>query len=248
MKPSYPRFAVVTATRRAPVARACIESWQDHASLDWTVHQVVGQLGVVPAFAEGVAAAAKAGAEIICCCHDDVLIEQDGWDAVVIEHFETHPRCGLAGFAGGRGLGHAAIYSIPYEPHQLAREDFVSNLRDAEAHGRRVRYPIQVAALDGLSQIGRAEFFVDAWKTLQDLGMQHHFYDGALGCLAARAKLEAWMIPIRAHHYGGQTAVLDSAYNAWAGEQVDGGDAGFWRESHRIGYDAFRDVLPIRVG
>jgi hypothetical protein len=120
-----------------------------------------------------------------------------------------------------------------------------------------------VACLDGFSQIGRREFWQGLrydrgevtdfgaggppWTVLQDLGIVHHLYDGLLGCLAARAGWETWYLPIACRHYGGRTAVGDRGYQAWAAAQPQGGDHGFWREAHRIGYEAFRDVLPLRV-
>ena len=69
----------------------------------------------------------------------------------------------------------------------------------------------------------------------------------ALGCLAARYGWETWYLPIACTHYGGRTAVGDPGYPAWAPPQVEGGDQGFWAHAHRTGYDAFRDVLPLRV-
>lgn len=116
-------------------------------------------LGVVPAFAIGVQRALEDGADIIACLHDDLLIQQYAWDLTVKHFFYAHPRCGLVGFGGGTGLGAGDIYQTPYNPMQLARQDFVSNMQDAEAHGRRGLVPERVACLDGFSQIGRREFW-----------------------------------------------------------------------------------------
>lgn len=85
------------------------------------------------------------------------------------------------------------------------------------------------------------------WTILERLGMVHHFYDGALGAIAARYGWETWYLPIACKHYGGQTAVGDSGYQDWAKTQVADGDHGFWEAAHKLGYEAFRDVLPLRV-
>jgi len=172
---------------------------------------------------------------------------------------------GLVGFGGAIGLGTDAIYQEAYDPMQLARIGFRSNLVDAENHGTRSLVPEMVVCLDGFSQIGRHAFFTGLkehewntrslsrraperpWQTLQRLGIVHHFYDGALGCLARRAGWQVRYLPVRCRHYGGQTAVGDPGYQRWANTAIDGGDRGFWEKSHRVGYDTFRDVLPLRL-
>lgn len=222
-------------------------------------------LGVVPAFALGVAQALKQGAEIICCFHDDLRIEQDSWDLTVLEEFDRHPEMGLAGFGGGKGLGTDDIYQAPYDPMQLARQDFISNMSDAEAHGRRVIYSERAACFDGFCQIGRRQFWygdsnkfnapsagrTPGWPNLfnrmADAGLVHHAYDSALGAYAARLGWEARLIPVRCTHLGGQTAVGEPRYSDWAQQQIPGGDHGFWEQSHKVVYQEFRDVLPIRT-
>lgn len=229
-------------------------------------------MGVVPAFALGVRRALQDGHEILACFHDDLLIEQDGWDELVLSHFALNDACGLLGFGGARGLGDPDLYVTPYRPMQLARREFLSNMRDAEAHGQRMTVATRVSCLDGFSQIGRREFWQgyyrgapiaseltrmedllqdrgsdNLFEAMQALGVIHHFYDGMLGCYATRLGWETWMLPVRVHHYGGRTAVSDETYHAWAQRQDPQGDQGFWEAAHRIGYEHFRDVLPLRV-
>ena len=222
-------------------------------------------LGSVGAFRLGVDHVLEQwqGAEVIACLHDDLELHDPHWGEQVLRHFDRQPACGLAGFGGALGLGDDDLYKKPYDPMQLARRHFRSNLTNAEAHGVRSLLPERVACLDGFSQIGRREFWAGRepvtvlgasfrgaprpWTTLQDLGFIHHFYDGALGCLAARYGWETWYLPIACTHYGGRTAVGDPGYQDWAKTQCEGGDHGFWKSAHRIGYDHFRDVLPLRV-
>jgi hypothetical protein len=203
--------------------------------------------GVVPAFAKGVAAAFADGAEAVVCLHDDVLIEQPGWDLGVQNALDRGMRFG--GFGGATRLGSASLYVEPFDPMQLARGGFVSNLRDAEAHGARSRVAVKCVCFDGFCQIGTKDWFGTAWQALVDLGIQHHLYDGLLGCLAARAGAQlGWMIPVACHHFGGATAVGSQAYQAWAKTQHAEGDQGFWLEAHRRGAEEFKDQLPLELG
>lgn len=228
-------------------------------------------LGTVPAFTAGVDLALRdyPDAEVLACLHDDLEILEEGWAEKVVERFQRQPAIGLLGFGGAIGLGDSDIYQKPYAPKQLARIGFRSNLVDAEVHGYRSLLAERVAALDGFSQVGRREFWsgytgssgynadheLDAlqgprerpWHVLADLGLVHHIYDGALGCLAARYGWETWFLPLRCRHYGGSTAVGDEGYQRWAKTQHEGGDHGFWEQGHKAVYEAFRDVLPIRV-
>jgi hypothetical protein len=283
-----PRLVIVTATTNPARALSCFRSWGDApivavanncdpfsppfpwlgaAPISWLSSATY--LGTVPAFRRGVDfALAHTDAEVIACLHDDVELFAGDWAERVLRHFDRQPACGLAGFGGAIGLGDSAIYQKPYDPMQLARVGFRSNMRDAELHGVRSLLTEQVACLDGFSQIGRREFWEGAladghdddrsvdfdnsglarpWTALEALGVMHHFYDGMLGCLAKRYGWETWYLPSGCHHYGGRTAVGDQNYQAWAKTQCEGGDHGFWEAAHRIGYEQFRDVLPLRV-
>lgn len=266
-------IGVVTATTNREKSRDCRESWGDVPVFVVAGRDGSGAYtGVVPAFRRGVdqALADARGFDLVACFHDDLEITDPHWAETVCGYFAQNPAMGLAGFGGAIGLGADGLYEQEYRPELLARIGFRSNLVGAEAHGRRSLVPERVACLDGFSLILRREFAegrigphgeprpatiyderttqaLRPWTVLEDLGMVHHFYDGALGCLAARYGWETWYLPIACRHYGGRTAVGDPGYQQWALQQADGGDHGFWRAAHRIGYDAFRDVLPLRV-
>lgn len=261
---------IVTATTNKARAKRCIDSWMHYAGPEVPQILIVENggsdpyLGTVPAFRQGVdLALTDPHTEIIACLHDDFEIKEHDWVTKVVRHFQRHPKCGLLGFGGAIGLGDTDIYQKPYQPIQLARIGFRSNLDDAEAHGMRSLLPEPVACLDGFSQIGRRAFWqgcpyegrtvthyispLRPWTTLESLGIVHHFYDGALGCLARRQGWETWYLPLRAKHHGGQTAVGDNGYQEWAKTQIEGGDYGFWKKAHDVSYEAFRDVLPLRA-
>jgi len=246
VKPTNSALAVVTASLDLDQAQECTQSWRDRAAYELPTYIIAGHMGVVPAFAQGVARAFAEGATAVVCLHDDVLIEQDGWDLMVESELDRGTK--FAGFGGAIQLGSADLYHTPYDPMQLARGGFVSNMRDAEAHGTRVRNLMQCVCFDGFCQIGTKDWFKAAWAWLGASGVRHHFYDGMLGCLAARAHVQpGMMIPVACHHYGGRTAVGSQAYHQWAHTQHAEGDQGFWLEAHAKGYEAFRDVLPLSV-
>ncbi len=209
-------------------------------------------LGVVPAFCLGIRAALAQAQpqDIICCLHDDVEIQEQDWDLKILEHFDSHPGTVLAGFFGATGLGADDIYQTPYDPMQLARRDCWSNVDDAEAHGQRSEVAKRAVCFDGFSQIMTVECAGYIVDELERSKLIHHGYDSAIGALAARYynnDYEAWMIPVKCHHAGGQTAVGDPGYQAWAKAKIDKGDQGFWEQSHRYFYENLRDVLPLRL-
>lgn len=267
------KLSIVTASTNLERAAPCLQSWQEYCLEGPDLYVVLNgklpastkavaeslglravtmlvaadYLGTVKAFKVGTDQALLEGADIVACLHDDLLIQEQGWDQKVIGHFEKHPACGLLGFGGAVGLGDSDIYQKPYAPQQLARIGFRSNMQDAELHGIRSTLAEKVACLDSFSMIFRKELAAITWKWMDDHAVVHHFHDGIAGCLAARHRWDTWYLPVACHHLGGRTAVGDQGYQAWAKQQNGVGDQEFWRRSHEIGYNEFRDVLPLRV-
>lgn len=206
-------------------------------------------LGVVPAFIRGVELAYQLhpGAAAIACLHDDCLIQEPRWATQVLNYFATHSQCVLLGFGGAAQLGEDQVDGVPYRPELLVRKDFMSNMQDAEAHGRRVITPRQVAVLDGFSLIVRREYTRLLWGQLKHLRLTHHAYDAAAGAIVAQAGLEVHLLPLACHHLGGQTAVGDADYQTWARAQTPKGDQGFWEDAHARVFQAFHQLLPIVV-
>ena len=293
------RLVIVTATTNPNRALRCLQSWGpvpivlvingpigvgqagwEHHLGPLAVIKEPEYLGTVEAFKRGTDFALKNpeaeiiaclhDAEIIACLHDDWLIQDASWAERTLRTFDQHPEVGLLGYGGAIGLGSDDLYKKPYDPMQLARIGFRSNLVDAEVHGVRSLLAEEVACLDGFSQVGRREFWEGArcdvlpvsrqvgyslnhnisdrpWQVLTKIGVRHHFYDGALGAIAKRHGWKVWYLPVYGRHLGGQTAVGDIGYQEWAKKQVEGGDHGFWEEAHRKSYEAFRNELPIRI-
>lgn len=137
-----PRLYVVTATIDPEKTHHLWRSWRENATHDdWEGHVLVnsgqsqGQdddkvnadlirltspgrysralevVGVVPAF-HAVTAALPANDDIIALLHDDVRINEKGWDEKLLWWFENHPGCVLAGFGGAYGVGREGMYDL----------------------------------------------------------------------------------------------------------------------------------------
>lgn len=181
--------------------------------------------------------------------HDDIEIHDQDWVERVENFFAAQPRCGMVGFGGAAGLGTADIYKHPYDLHQMARLDFMSNMVDAEQHGRRITEPEQGVVLDGFAQIIRKTAYeeVGGWETILKMEITFHMYDAAMACLLARKGWEVWVLPVSCTHHGGRTSTTPE-YDAWLRKQGVHGDSEVHQKAHRIVYKEFRDVLPLRVG
>jgi hypothetical protein len=185
--------------------------------------------------------------------HDDVEIDdpdvnQDKIMSSMQRFFDDHPRCGMVGFGGATGLGTPDIYKRPYDYRQLARIRYMSNMTDAEAHGKRVTVPHQVAVLDGFCQIIRRTAYEDVggWKAVLDMGIEFHMYDFAMACLMYENEWEVWMLPVSCTHHGGRTSTTKE-YDAWLRSRRIDGDLEVHQKAHKICYDRFRKILPLRV-
>jgi hypothetical protein len=215
-------------------------------------------LGTVGSFLQGVGAVPGLEAEdtIVALLHDDLKITEAGWGDKILEHFASHPDCGLAGFGGASGVGVEGMYERPFDPMSLVRHDFQSNMRDAEAHGRRVTTPRKVAVLDGFSLVARGPLAIAALTNLSGRGVVHHAYDVYFGVLAKQLGYETWLLPFECHHGGGQTAVANPKYAEWAQKRFVAldpasdevvGDQAVWMHAHRQVYELSRGVLPFAV-
>lgn len=183
--------------------------------------------------------------DVLCYLHDDVKCFEQGWDERVRKEFED-PSVGVVGFGGGLGHGHPDIYKTPYKLEQLARFDYRSNTRDAEVHGVREPGVCDVAVLDGFALCVRRELLdrCGGWQ-VYDLPPMHN-YDYYICLMAHRYKYKVRMVGVDCHHYGGRTAT-SAAYNEWCKGTKWGTDANMHIAGHRVIYENFRDVLPVRV-
>jgi hypothetical protein len=203
-------------------------------------------IGVTPALHElYLAATGPTGGftddDFLLFIHDDTFILDLDWDVKVKEWLAERPNAALFGFGGARGLGDPDLYQKPYVLSQLARRDFISNMRDAECHGRRVTEPTQVATLDLFAIGARVSFLksIDGWNFWPHV---HHGLDNAICCEAARQRREVWVFPIACHHAGGLTSTRVD-FNKDFGEA----EGKIHSDGHVTLYEDYRDVLPLMV-
>jgi GT2 family glycosyltransferase len=229
------KLAIVTAHADSPTVQEAISSW-GHG---WDTRVIVerGDDGMLRAYERGWRWDLIKDHEIIAFIHDDLILQEhydQAWKRV-IEVFEEDPTVGLVGFGGSTTHGTDGLYKDPYQIMQLSRGQFLSNMVDAEVHGKRyIGPPIEVAALDGYALIFRRELLekTGGWP-VNDLVF--HGYDFWATCMAHRLGYKVKLVPIAIKHYGGMTSV---------GQHKDDGNN--HAKGHEWIYNEFRDCLPWR--
>lgn len=198
-----------------------------------------GKKGMLPAYQAGYERSGYY--DILAYLHDDTIIDDDNgaWIARVEKEFED-PAVGLVGFGGALGHGTSGLYKVPYQYQQLARTCFMSNMADADNHGKRFTGACDVAVLDGFALIVRRAVLeaVGGWPLNTPIG--YVCYDYWLSCMTRRLGYKIRLVGIPCQHLGGQTFVKLGM----------GRDEKHWKQyidSHRYIYDEFRDVLPYEV-
>lgn len=198
-----------------------------------------GREGMLPAYQHGLIDATQRDYNILAFFHDDLIIHDPAWAARILAEFED-PAVGLVGFGGALGHGSPALYREPYDYHQFGRSGFLSNMRDAEAHGKRFTGSCDVAVLDGFALIVRREVLEQAGGWPLDTPIGYVCYDYWLSCMTRRLGYRIRLCGVACDHLGGQTFVKLGL----------GQDPKHWQQylaSHRYIYDTFADVLPYEV-
>jgi len=226
----------------------CIRSWRETASTEYSIHIAMG-LDVVPAMQQCYEDTKE---PILAYLHDDVIIHEQGWDLRVLKEFED-AAVGLVSFTGALGHGRPDLYRVPYHLPDLARQHFISNMRDAETHGARFTGARDVAIADGSSCFVRRSI-LDNWKHpgcapgMVDQFPKHRgFPDHApvgyfmwmenLCCEVRRQGFRIRMVGVDFTHLGGRT----SAQHTTEDRQRQ------YEQEHEYFYRHNRDVMPYRV-
>jgi len=176
----------------------------------------------------------KANTQIIGLVHDDLVCLEQDWDYRVMHEF-LDPKVGVVGFAGGKRHGSPDLYVKPYDVSQLARGGFLSNLRDAEVHGKRFKGECDVAVLDGMALFVRREVIDKMGGWPQDGKIDYFLYSEYLTCMARRLGYKIRLVGVACDHLGGKSTGLNPNLNA----DYDG--------EHKWLYEKFGDVLPCEV-
>lgn len=175
--------------------------------------------------------------EILCYMHDDCIVREKGWDERILREFED-PTVGLVGAGGARIHGDPSLYKRSYVLQNLRRDDYLSNVDDAEVHGSRFTGSTDVAVLDGYCLCVRRSLLdrLHGWSLLIENNIDFLCYDYALSALVRRLGYRIRVVGVRCHHRGGGTSV---ALRTDRQEEYD--------RSHRWFYEEFRDVMPART-
>ena len=187
------------------------------------------------------------GQDIIAYFHNDLTIHQTGWDEVVLAQFDD-PSVAIVSFNGALGHGADDIYYTPYQTVQLARYHFMSNLTDAEAHGRRWLHPCNVATVDSFSMIIRRTFLDEIGGWPIDRYPPSHASDYWICLMAHRHGYKVRYVPISCTHTsGGVRGDGRFDYPKWIAATKWKSDANCHKISHELIYNDFGDILPVRV-
>lgn len=200
---------------------------------------VNGSNGMLPAYQRGFKHAVRSGADVIAFLHDDTIINDPNWTERVLKEFEN-PKVGLVGFGGATGHGQPGLYRDPYDYKQLARSNFLSNMVDAENHGKRFTGSCDVAVLDGFALIVRRDVLEKSGGWPLETPIGYACYDYWLSCMTRRLGYMIRVVGVPCQHLGGQTFVKLGI----------GKDPKHWQQyidSHRYIYEEFPDALPYEV-
>lgn len=207
----------------------CVRSWTLNASKPHFAY-VVKNRDVVEAFQ---IAYENTRQDILCYAHDDLMVKEAGWDERILRQFDD-PTVGLVGVAGSLGHGASHLYAGEYHLPNLARQHFMSNMRDAEKHGARFTGERDVACLDGMALFVRRSVLdkVGGWPVTKPYG--YWLYSEWLCCETRRQGYRIRLVGIGVDHLGGKSSGFISPKVSY-------------EEAHRYLYENNRDMLPYRV-
>jgi glycosyltransferase involved in cell wall biosynthesis len=173
--------------------------------------------------------------DVIMFVHNDLMIYEENWNTRVMVEFEKDDKLGLAGFAGSKGINANGI-----------RLDFMSNLRDAEHHGRRMTGIEDGIIFDGQCLIARRAMMEQVGGFDQDYSY-HHFYDEDLSLASYFGGWHNKIIGVPIWHKGvtaGSQAYKNDA-DVKMGTTGNTGDSMIHAKSSERFFNKWRDRLPV---
>ena len=220
-------FAI--ATRQWAHWKDCVKSWQETASREYS-ELVQMDMNVVEAYQT---AYVNSDETIIAYIHDDVMIYEKDWDLRVLREFND-PTVGIVGFGGALGHGTPDLYTAPYHLPNLARQNFMSNMRSAETHGARFTGERDVAILDGFALFVRRSILKKWGGWPQNKIIDYFLYSEWLCCEARRQGYRIRLVGVDCEHLGGKTVGMVPMEDDY-------------EQAHKLFYESNRDCLPYRV-
>lgn len=224
-------MVMAIATREWEGWRHCVDTWiATSASRQWDAFAVVKNADVVPAMQEAYLETTE---PIIGYVHDDVEIYEVGWDCRVLNQF-TDPTVGVVCFGGALGHGTPDLYTSPYRLSNLARQNFMSNMRNAEQHGARFTGERDVAIADGFALFVRRSILEKAGGWPVDKPYGYFMYSEWLCCETRRQGYRIRLVGVDCEHLGGKSSGFISPNENY-------------ELAHSYFYEHNRDVMPYRV-
>lgn len=195
--------------------------------------------GVLATFKQGYSLATG---DVICFIHNDVLIQEKGWDVKVWQAFEQHPQLGLAGLFGAVGVGNNGG-RVRSQSKMLGVEWGKCDCHDVawKHHSEYIDGLSPATILDGVGMF----FTRDALKALTETDMfddwraPHHFYDRIMPLKLIDKGFKVASLGIGFDHWSGATANSSQTYNdlalKWA---QDNGAYVDWLNPDQMVYNA----------
>ena len=169
--------------------------------------------------------------------HDDLLVQDPTWHDRVLHEFDD-PAVGVVGFGGARGHGYRDMYQKPFYYGNVGRWDFMSNMRDAEDHGRRFTGSCDVATFDSFAMFARSSI-IDAaggWPVTSPI--TYWLREFWLTCSARRQGFRCRFVGVAVDHIVIQRPEVNVRSYVLNSDSM---------AEHRWIYDNFKDVLPFEA-
>ena len=221
---------MIVATLWQPRWSECVRSWTARAE-DPVKVRVIPDQTIIHAYEKG---RLESTYDILGYVHDDVLIHETCWDLRVVHEFRDQ-EVAMVGFGGALGHANSNLYTTPYHLPNLARQAFMSNMRDAEKHGARFAGERDVSVLDGFAVFIRRSFLDQIGGWPQDGRVGYFMYTEFMCCMARRMQKKIRLVGVDCEHLGGRSSGLKPEQKF----DYDG--------EHLYIYKEFRDVLPWTV-
>jgi GT2 family glycosyltransferase len=184
-------------------------------------------IGVYPTFKQGMA---ETTGDIVAFFHSDVVVWEKGWNARLLQPFESSPNLGLVGFIGsneidsngGRGGGTTSNFQGKTLSGAMSETGIQNHWigSPAEAHGKRSHGFSQAAVVDGCVMVLNRQ----AWERIgsRDNFPPHHFYDRLISTQMLEAGFMVGVLGIAFDHISGQTVNREREYQVMAHKWLSG--------------------------
>jgi hypothetical protein len=225
---------LIVATMNKHNWQPCVKSWTDGLNSRDNLLMMHNDLKPRTILESYNAAIRQGRGDILLYAHDDLICRDPNWRERILGAF-SDPKVQVVGVAGALGHGLPHIYKDPFDIPHLSRVDFISNMTDAEVHGRRFTGECEVSVLDGIALFVRRSWMeseIGYWPEASPAG--YWLYAEWLCCETRRAGGKIKLVGLPVEHLGGQTS-----------SRVNVTDD--FQKAHEWLYSNYKDVLPWHV-